>query len=62
MCRFLVGLLTLSFRLLGACTDPYGADGFDYERRINADIFAAHDAGAPTIRNLGQYNGRAFLQ
>jgi hypothetical protein len=51
MCRVLAGLLTLSFLLLGACTDPYRVYGLGFERGIDADILATHDAG--TLRNLG---------
>jgi len=47
-----MSLVTLTFLLLGACTDPYGMNGSGFERGIDADILATHDAGAPTLRNL----------
>jgi hypothetical protein len=54
MSRALVATsLALSFLLLGACTDPDSVSGSGFERGIDADIWATHDAGAPTLRNLG---------
>ena len=41
--------------LLSACSDSDAPAGT--ERGIDQDIRAAHDAGAPTLRNLGIYDG-----
>ena len=49
----LAGLLTLSFLSLSACSDSDDVYGAGAERSIDADIMAAHDGGAPTLRNLG---------
>ena len=57
--RLAVALVsTLALFLLSACSDSSDSDfSSSTERGIDADINAAHDAGAPTIRNLGIYDG-----
>ena len=54
MSRSLLGsTFVLSFIVLAACSDPDSVSGSRFERGIDADISATHDAGAPTTRNLG---------
>ena len=54
MARLWIGAAALGALLsLGACTDPDSVSGSGFERGIDADIAATHDAGAPTSRNLG---------
>ena len=62
MCRTLFNtVMTLALLMLGACTDPDSVSGSGFGRGIDADIAATHDAGAPTIRNLGMRDSAPTL-
>ena len=52
MTRSLIrSMIVLAAMTLGACA---GEDAQTNQRGIDQDITAAHDAGAPTLSNIGQ--------